>query len=190
MSEMTQTVTGATQPQSDDASRITARDLRSVFWRSFTLQGSWNYERQQHMGYAFAMSPALKRIYQDPTELGRALQRHLVLFNTTTHLSTFIFGLSIAMEEENQRNPEFNEESINAIKTSLMGPLVWPEARLPGGYDLADENLPKRPYGPGDLYRINCWPHGRRRDDRQHDRYHHPAQLYRRADHHEGAGVY
>lgn len=70
MSEMTQTVTGATQPQSDDASRITARDLRSVFWRSFTLQGSWNYERQQHMGYAFAMSPALKRIYQDPTELG------------------------------------------------------------------------------------------------------------------------
>ena len=121
MSEMTQTVTGATQPQSDDASRITARDLRSVFWRSFTLQGSWNYERQQHMGYAFAMSPALKRIYQDPTELGRALQRHLVLFNTTPHLSTFIFGLSIAMEEENQRNPEFNEESINAIKTSLMG---------------------------------------------------------------------
>lgn len=124
MSEMTQTVTGATQPQSDDASRITARDLRSVFWRSFTLQGSWNYERQQHMGYAFAMSPALKRIYQDPTELGRALQRHLVLFNTTPHLSTFIFGLSIAMEEENQRNPEFNEESINAIKTSLMGPLA------------------------------------------------------------------
>ncbi len=40
MSEMTQTVAGATQPQSDDASRITARDLRSVFWRSFTLQGS------------------------------------------------------------------------------------------------------------------------------------------------------
>ena len=47
-----------------------------------------------------------------------------MLFNTTPHLSTFIFGLSIAMEEENQRNPEFNEESINAIKTSLMGPLA------------------------------------------------------------------
>lgn len=76
------------------------------------------------MGYAFAMSPALKRIYQDPAELGRALQRHLVLFNTTPHLSTFVFGLSIAMEEENQRNPDFNEESINAVKTSLMGPLA------------------------------------------------------------------
>ncbi|EPQ0933693.1 aldehyde dehydrogenase family protein [Klebsiella pneumoniae] len=82
------------------------------------------YSSGQVCTYAFAMSPALKRIYQDPTELGRALQRHLVLFNTTPHLSTFIFGLSIAMEEENQRNPEFNEESINAIKTSLMGPLA------------------------------------------------------------------
>ncbi|VFS09608.1 PTS family sugar transport protein component IID [Salmonella enterica subsp. houtenae] len=124
MSEMTQTLTDDMQAPAQSESRITARDLRSVFWRSFTLQGSWNYERQQHMGYAFAMSPALKRIYQDPNELGRALQRHLVLFNTTPHLSTFVFGLSIAMEEENQRNPDFNEESINAVKTSLMGPLA------------------------------------------------------------------
>ncbi|PVL99793.1 hypothetical protein C4794_26940, partial [Salmonella enterica subsp. enterica serovar Anatum] len=38
------------QSHSQSESRITARDLRSVFWRSFTLQGSWNYERQQHMG--------------------------------------------------------------------------------------------------------------------------------------------
>lgn len=53
MSEMTQTVTGATQPQSDDASRITARDLRSVFWRSFTLQGSWNYECGEVIVYAW-----------------------------------------------------------------------------------------------------------------------------------------
>lgn len=124
MSEVTQTLIDDAQAHSQSESRITARDLRSVFWRSFTLQGSWNYERQQHMGYAFAMSPALKRIYQDPAELGRALQRHLVLFNTTPHLSTFVFGLSIAMEEENQRNPDFNEESINAVKTSLMGPLA------------------------------------------------------------------
>lgn len=28
------------------------------------------------------------------------------------------------MEEENQRNPDFNEESINAVKTNLMGPLA------------------------------------------------------------------
>lgn len=124
MSEMTQTLTDDMQAPAQSESRITARDLRSVFWRSFTLQGLWNYERQQHMGYAFAMSPALKRIYQDPNELGRALQHHLVLFNTTPHLSTFVFGLSIAMEEENQRNPDFNEESINAVKTSLMGPLA------------------------------------------------------------------
>ncbi|MCS5949668.1 PTS system mannose/fructose/sorbose family transporter subunit IID [Klebsiella pneumoniae subsp. pneumoniae] len=112
------------QPQSDDASRIAARDLRSVFWRSLRSEAPGTTSASSIWAMPFAMSPALKRIYQDPTELGRALQRHLVLFNTTPHLSTFIFGLSIAMEEENQRNPEFNEESINAIKTSLMGPLA------------------------------------------------------------------
>ncbi len=184
------------------------------------------------MGYAFAMSPALKRIYQDPTELGRALQRHLVLFNTTPHLSTFIFGLSIAMEEENQRNPEFNEESINAIKTSLMGPLAgigdsifWGSLKVIAagmGIYFAQQgsllgpilallvyNLPhllcrwyglKLGYRAGTTWLMRIYqsglmdrvtyiasivgPHGRRRDDRQHDRYHHPAQLYRRADHH------
>ncbi|EIT2807114.1 PTS system mannose/fructose/sorbose family transporter subunit IID, partial [Salmonella enterica] len=53
MSEVTQTLIDDAQSHSQSESRITARDLRSVFWRSFTLQGSWNYERQQHMGYAF-----------------------------------------------------------------------------------------------------------------------------------------
>ncbi len=70
MSEVTQTLIDDAQAHSQSESRITARDLRSVFWRSFTLQGSWNYERQQHMGYAFAMSPALKRIYQTPPNWG------------------------------------------------------------------------------------------------------------------------
>ncbi|MEB5924386.1 PTS system mannose/fructose/sorbose family transporter subunit IID [Franconibacter daqui] len=116
--------TAETQTPADTEGKVTARELRSVFWRSFTLQGSWNYERQQHIGCAFIMSPALRRIYNTREALSRALQRHLVLFNTTPHLSTFIFGLAIAMEEENRRNPEFNEESINAVKTSLMGPLA------------------------------------------------------------------
>lgn len=87
MSEVTQTLIDDAQAHSQSESRITARDLRSVFWRSFTLQGSWNYERQQHMGYAFAMSPALKRIYQTPPNWARltassgAVQYHAASVN-------------------------------------------------------------------------------------------------------------
>ena len=123
MSEMTQTVTGATQPQSmmqaaSPPAIYAACSGAPLRYRLLELRAPAAY------GLCLRNVASLKRIYQDPTELGRALQRHLVLFNTTPHLSTFIFGLSIAMEEENQRNPEFNEESINAIKTSLMGPLA------------------------------------------------------------------
>ena len=39
------------------------KELRSIFLRSLSLEYSWNYERQQNMGYCFAMLPAIKKIY-------------------------------------------------------------------------------------------------------------------------------
>ena len=36
----------------------------------------------------------------------------------------FILGLSLSMEEENAKDPKnFDAESINGVKVSLMGPL-------------------------------------------------------------------
>lgn len=40
---------------------IGKKELRSIFLRSLSLEYSWNYERQQNMGYCFAMLPAIKR---------------------------------------------------------------------------------------------------------------------------------
>ena len=105
-------------------SKITRKELMSAFWRSFTMQASWNYEKMMAGGYVFSMIPALKKIYTDKKDLSEALKRHLEIFNTTPQISTFILGLSISMEEENARNPEFATESINNIKASLMGPLA------------------------------------------------------------------
>lgn len=39
---------------------ITKKELNSVFWRSFQMEFSWNYERQMNMAYVFAMIPILK----------------------------------------------------------------------------------------------------------------------------------
>ena len=44
--------------------------------------------------------------------------------SVTPHICTILVGISAAMEEENVRNPEFDETSISAVKTSLMGPLA------------------------------------------------------------------
>lgn len=100
------------------------KEFMSGFWRSCGLQGCFNYERQQGLGFCYAMIPHLRRIYKDDEEgFKAALKRHLQLFNITPQCTTFVQGIAVAMEEEVATNPDFDASSINAIKTALMGPL-------------------------------------------------------------------
>ncbi|MFW2490170.1 PTS system mannose/fructose/sorbose family transporter subunit IID [Clostridium chromiireducens] len=97
------------------------------FWRSWAIQASWNYERQMNMGFLYGIAPILDRIYTDPKddELKKeAYKRHMNFYNCTPQTSAFVLGLSASMEEQYYEDKEnFNPESINAMKTSLMGPL-------------------------------------------------------------------
>jgi fructoselysine/glucoselysine PTS system EIID component len=107
------------------AARVVANaDLRRVFWRSMLLEANFNFETMQNTGFAFAMLPVLKKLYKTKEAMAAALKRHLQLFNTSTYGCTLILGLAAAMEEQNSRDPEFNDESINAVKSGLMGPLA------------------------------------------------------------------
>lgn len=100
------------------------KSLGSVFWRTFTMGASWEYTRQMATGYAYAMTPALRAIYKDENNaMSQALIRHMQFFNITNVLAPITLGTSIAMEEENNKNPDFDPELINNIKVSLMGPL-------------------------------------------------------------------
>lgn len=98
--------------------------LRRVFWRSMLLEANFNFETMQNTGFAFAILPVLKKLYKTKEAMAAALKRHLQLFNTSTYGCTLILGLAAAMEEQNSRDAEFNDESINAVKTGLMGPLA------------------------------------------------------------------
>jgi len=103
---------------------ITKKELNQVFWRSFQMEFSWNYERQMNMAYVYAMIPILKKLYPQKEEMAAALKRHLAFFNTTPHIVTFILGINAAMEEENVLDENFEVGTIDSIKTSLMGPLA------------------------------------------------------------------
>ena len=93
---------------------LTKKDLMRVFWRSFTMEWAWNYERQMNLGYAYSMVPALRKIYKNSKgKMSSALKRHLEFFNVTPWISTFPIGISIAMEEQNAKD----------VKVALMGPL-------------------------------------------------------------------
>lgn len=44
--------------------KLTKKDLMTVFWRSFAIMGSMNYERMQGLGFAWESFPLLKKNIQ------------------------------------------------------------------------------------------------------------------------------
>ncbi len=106
------------------SNKLTKKELNQVFWRSFGLEWSWNYERQMNMSYCYSMLPVIKKLYTNKEDQAAAMKRHLEFFNTTPQLATLILGISAAMEESNANDPNFDTESINSVKVSLMGPLA------------------------------------------------------------------
>ncbi|MCW8779198.1 MULTISPECIES: PTS system mannose/fructose/sorbose family transporter subunit IID [Latilactobacillus] len=104
---------------------ITKKELRSIFWRSFALQGAFNYEKMQNIGYAWSMIPVIRKLYQREEDQAAALKRHLAIYNSTPCVTPMIMGISAAMEEQNANAPErFDASSINAVKAALMAPIA------------------------------------------------------------------
>jgi mannose/fructose/N-acetylgalactosamine-specific phosphotransferase system component IID len=95
-------------------------DLRRSFWRFFwSFEVSWNYERMQALGFAYAMEPVLRRLHPNKDNYAAALQRHLVFFNTSPVVGApLIIGSAISMEEAGA------PASAEGIKVGLMGPLA------------------------------------------------------------------
>lgn len=105
--------------------KFTKKDLTQVFWRSWPLMGSFNYERLEAQGFVYAMIPILRKLYPKKEDLAAAMQRHLTFFNTTPQCGPFILGTTIAFEEQYAEDPENSDvEAINAVKAALMGPLA------------------------------------------------------------------
>lgn len=98
--------------------------VKSLFWYSFLLEPSYNYERQQGLGFAVSMIPAIKKFYKTKEEQKDALVRHMAIFNTTPHISSVISGVVASLEKEASENKDFDKSIINNVKISLMGPLA------------------------------------------------------------------
>lgn len=96
-----------------------------AFWRSFTLYAAVSPAKQGASGFCYSMMPFIDSFYKDkPEEKKAALVRSMSYFNTTIPCSTFIMGLTASMEKKNSEQEDFDANSINAVKSSLMGPLA------------------------------------------------------------------
>lgn len=99
--------------------------LNGIFLRSFTVFASRAGATKTHApGFMYSILPALDRYYKDDPEGHKeAMQRHTTWYNITQNVGTFVMGLVASMEKKNAEDPDFDSDSIVALKTSLMGPL-------------------------------------------------------------------
>ena len=97
--------------------------LARVFLRSLFLQASWNPQGMQNLGLAYALYPALKKLYPDPERQLEAVKRHLVFFNTHPYVAAAIVGGALFHEERIARGKE-PPARVLAFKQALMGPLA------------------------------------------------------------------
>ncbi|MCL7928008.1 MAG: PTS system mannose/fructose/sorbose family transporter subunit IID [marine benthic group bacterium] len=95
------------------------KDLWSAWWRSFAVQGSWNYRTMIGGGMAFTMLPLLRRIHAgDPVRLSESVARHQSAFNSHPYLAGLAAGALARAELDGE-----SSASIERFRTALRGPL-------------------------------------------------------------------
>ena len=104
--------------------QLSKSDRKKVWWRSQFLQGSWNYERMQNLGWAYSLIPAIKKLYTTKEDQAAALARHLEFFNTHPYVAAPIMGVTLALEEERANGIEIDDAAIQGVKIGMMGPLA------------------------------------------------------------------
>jgi len=102
---------------------LSRKGRRSVWLRQFLIQGCWNYEGMQNVGFAYAILPALREFYAGrPEEALKAVKRHLEFFNTHPAMGAVILGAAVRLEEGVAAG-EADPRSIGTFKVGLMGSL-------------------------------------------------------------------
>jgi PTS system mannose-specific IID component len=102
---------------------ISPQARRSIWRRQFLIQGCWNYEGMQNVGFAYAILPALREIYSGrPEEALKSVKRHLEFFNTHPVMGAVVLGAGVRLEERTAAG-EAEPGEVGAFKMGWMGSL-------------------------------------------------------------------
>jgi fructoselysine and glucoselysine-specific PTS system IID component len=108
----------------EQENHLTRKELWRVFRHQLTIRGANNYERQQNAGFTEAMMPVIEKYYDNDDDKREAYARHMEYFLTNDITSAIPVGIAAAMEERYATKRDIDPDSINAVKTALMGPLA------------------------------------------------------------------
>jgi len=103
---------------------LRARDLMRMALRAELLQATWNYERQQGLGWAWALAPALKRLIAGDDERRGRLAEHTAFFNTQPTLASVALGAVARLEEERATGAGVDAATIARVKVVLGSSLA------------------------------------------------------------------
>jgi PTS system mannose-specific IID component len=95
--------------------------LARVFLRSFLIQGCWNYEGMQNVGFAFGMSPVIKEVASKRADRASILNDHLGYFNSHPYFSSAILGAAASAQ---MRDGTAAAREIREIKDTLSNPFA------------------------------------------------------------------
>ena len=104
--------------------RLHRVDFAKMTTRSLYLQALFAPERQQGPGFAFALVPAVRRLYADAMARGRTLARHAGFFGTHPVLVGYVLGVVARLEERRAQGEPIDDARIEQVKRSLASPLA------------------------------------------------------------------
>lgn len=104
--------------------RLKGIDLTKVGLRASLLQATWNFERQQGLGWAFSLKPVLERLIPDPAERAARLVEHTAYFNTQPTLASIALGAVAGVEEQRANGALVDADAVARIKGVLGSSLA------------------------------------------------------------------
>ncbi len=104
--------------------RLESGDLRRMTARTLLLQATFNYERQQGLGWAWALQPALDRLYPDPAARRERLAEHTAYFNTQPTLASLALGVVAGLEERRAAGEAGDSGEMARVKSVLGSSLA------------------------------------------------------------------
>ena len=109
--------------------RVDRATLLKVGLRANLLQAAWNFERQQGLGWAYALAPALARLYPEHAIRLERLAEHTAYFNTQPTLASLALGAAIRAEEQRAAGAG-DAASMARLKSALGSTLAAAGDRL------------------------------------------------------------
>ncbi len=104
--------------------------LFAIGLRANLLQATWNFERQQGIGWAFALAPALRALYADHGQRVKRLAEHTAFFNTQPTLASIALGAAVRLEEQRAAGTGGDEQGMSRLKSVLGSTLAAVGDRL------------------------------------------------------------